>query len=825
MPPRKIWGGPATRGRLTSYERWQGKLALPQEMQTDLFPDANMMTGVSPTYEVCEEGAVIYHALQAAVVVWLPLATGGGKCFAVPLTAVPPRFWDPRNWPLIAAKVGFISALCLPLLPTLWPDDERQLNPQITPRQQLGRTARRLARWAAGNRISDIDATIGLSASLNPVGENGSDASVTSRVADVVGVVNGVGGSIGVSDGDTTLMQGHANCLLTPVHPPHFPHLVILLEAVQRLALDPLSARPLHIVVVDSVADATYLCKKFPRVCEGLRQQGSPKGKFVIEKAQGGSQTLRLTHLALLTLEESLPPGETMSDVFAIRQEHEQSHNHSGWVFRRYGSCATGWGQVHQGLKKIYGLIAARRAFGCEVTWALDADSFPLKPFHFSAIFATYRTTPWVQVQDYGAMAEGGAGYGAPQLIFQECAHWLVTQKLRLQPAGAFGYRPSDFWIYANSDVEVFVEELRQTWGGDAAGASFLDIWMRAPAHGEGLVLPAWLHIRRAGGVGAAASNSGEAFVHSAGGRTDRRLRVLDVASTVRDAMPDLYAATCRNSSVAASGEVGCGSDFAVVPRALRALGLPESLQELDVLLRDFNASISPARKNDRKESGGRIPNSHGGRAGKVASRVGQPFVSSEDVDALDIGAPASLASATVGTGANITSAKVGSFLQLLRLLDDELPIFGMQGHGEAAQMAALPALLPYWSRATSWCTSNCDWQEHASASLASLGLSDVFRDVLGVAVGYIETTATPREDLAPAKVTFAASTTGKKERVQQPRRMPWEEQAEGFRCFQWHLEPEEAGFVDHSRVVDQSWARCLDVLHYEAEGSTVATG
>lgn len=58
-------------------------------------------------------------------------------------------------------------------------------------------------------------------------------------------------------------------------------------------------------------------------------------------------------------------------------------------------------------------------------TWPLQTDA---RPFSFEEVFGVYRRSPFVQIQDYTGMANC---FGAPQLLLQECAHWLVTHKLR----------------------------------------------------------------------------------------------------------------------------------------------------------------------------------------------------------------------------------------------------------------------------------------------------------------------------------------------------------------------------------------------------------
>lgn len=130
--------------------------------------------------------------------------------------------------------------------------------------------------------------------------------------------------------------------------------------------------------------------------------------------------------------------------------------------------------------------------------------------------------------------------------------------------------------------------------------------------------------------------------------------------------LPQLYLAACQNAS-----EATCLDDFAVVPSALSALGLPSSSGALGGLLERAHAALA-----------------HG----------------------------------HCTTGACL-------FLRLLQQLD-RLPIFGMQGHGASMNMAALPAMLPYWRRATSWCVSNCEWASHSQPVLLHLGLGPLYLEV-----------------------------------------------------------------------------------------------
>eukprot|EP00929_Paragymnodinium_shiwhaense_P037419 TRINITY_DN19942_c0_g1_i1.p1 TRINITY_DN19942_c0_g1~~TRINITY_DN19942_c0_g1_i1.p1 ORF type:complete len:585 (+),score=86.88 TRINITY_DN19942_c0_g1_i1:1029-2783(+) len=442
-------------------------------------------------------------------------------------------------------------------------------------------------------------------------------------------------------------------CLLTPTYPPHFEHVAILLRAIDVLARDPVDARPAHLVIFDTEVDLRHFCRQQPAACREAGSASAAPPPDALESTTAGPRYLRL----LATLQDMLEYfGDSWHDYFALKKDMEQNHEPGTdkAMPLRFGACTTSWSQAHQALKKIYGMLYASQRLGCQTTWVMDSESFPLRPFKFSDIFDVYTSRPFVQLQDYGAMV---GVYGASAAIFQECAHWIITQKLRLVPAGVFGYRQSDFWIYENWRVAAFVREVSEAWGAQ----SFLEWWFQAPVHGEGLVLTAWLHVRYGSYPG---QHSG----------SNARLHSVDVAQTVKEAMPELYAAACRNESFAAAGgELACAEDFAVVGRVIQALGLPSEATELSKLLNSMH-SESPSGDGNFKHA-------------------------------------------------------IESLLELFRVLDT-LPIFGMQGHRLNSQLLH-PAMLPHWRRATTWCLSNCDWRDQAGPVLRGLGLSDVYDAVL----------------------------------------------------------------------------------------------
>ena len=637
-------------------------------------------------------------------------------------------------WPPVA------SSLCLPVgsLPVYAVQNpERQEDEgRRAALAELGRTVRRLMRWTAADRARGA---------ATP--EPGSKTSGAARPAR-----------------GAALQRA---CLLTPTHPPHFAHVALMLRAARRLALDPAGSRPPHVIVLDTKADAERLCAEQPSACANAKLAVGRPEPLAGEPPE----------VVLVLLKDLVEARyESWDHIEGIRKHYEADQEGR---FRRFGSCGTGWGQLHQGLKKLFGMQFARQALGCELTWVVDSESMPLRPFRFADVFDAYRRAPWTQVQHYGEM---GGVFGAPQLMFQECAHWIITHKFRRQAAGPFGYRQSDFWVYENRWVERFMAEVMLAWGDSHSG--FVDWWMRPPAHAEGMVLPAWLHLRRARGAlpaGAAA----------APGPSAGALKVVDVAAAFRAAMPGLYAAACRNASDPKT-EADCADDFTLVPRAIRALGLPEDARALGAAL---DASL-PGRWAGLREGG--------------------------------------TLEASAEAPAGPSAAAVRELLALLRLLDG-LPLFGTQGHGQALGRGAVLALLPHWTRATSWCVSNCDWRLHAGPTLRRLGLGAVHREVLEEVPGYPRPR---RADAQPARNGSQAPSAGGRpadagapgspeqgrapappaREVKAPTSWMQNVKASDLRCYQWYQRPNET--VDGEAWSYQSWDTCLGILHYDSDES-----
>jgi len=752
IPPRTVFAHGSTGGRLLVCERWEGKFPLMPHVLRNI-SIGSLVAGVScQDYEICEEAALVNNAFKAAIVSYL----ADGHCISADLAKVPAELWNPRNWRLFGRGRGAVGALCLPLLTG---SDNRHLK-SVTGRldgdgawsqfdeeaMELGGNVVRLMRWAAGQYEQMTPAYMD-STRAEEVAMAG-DSPPRARDANTITKHNVEPGNHSPRFSALPPEFGGRDCLLTPTYPPHFPNVALLLEAVRRLAQEPPGLRPLHVLVFDTHELASRFCVEQPQSCvDAEHVQARTHGAA---PAWNGSHTTLVALVALKELVEART--ESWTDVEAIEWEHHSiMPSGESKDFHRYGPCTSGWGQVHQGLKKLYGLAFARQAFGCSLTWVMDSESFPLKPFSFAEVFRAYRREPWVQVQDYGDMP---GCFGAAHLILQECAHWIITHKLRLVPTGAFGYRQSDFWLYENANAESFIFEMQRSWGV----RSFVDIWMRHPAHGEGMILPAWLHLRRAGGL------APSAWANSNG--TQSLLRVLDVASAVREHMPALYAAACLNASISEE-ETVCADDFAVVPRALQALGLPDTIAELDAVL------------------------------------------------------PATLVADRTTAARGTLAPPVRELLMLLRLLD-RLPIFGLQGHGDALRTSSLPALLPHWSRATTWCVSNCDWRRHAGPLLRRLGFAAIHVEVLLAVPSYGE-----RVESAGALLPRHASSTspprkpsGRPFRRAHDHPLKWRsaEEAEELLCFQWHVPPAEETQVEQQHVTSgwQSMERCLDILHYD---------
>eukprot|EP00928_Gymnodinium_smaydae_P043551 TRINITY_DN29150_c0_g2_i4.p1 TRINITY_DN29150_c0_g2~~TRINITY_DN29150_c0_g2_i4.p1 ORF type:complete len:150 (-),score=21.02 TRINITY_DN29150_c0_g2_i4:83-532(-) len=143
--------------------------------------------------------------------------------------------------------------------------------------------------------------------------------------------------------------------------------------------------------------------------------------------------------------------------------------------------------------------------------------------------------------------------------------------------------------------------------------------------------------------------------------------------------------------------------------------------------------------------------------------------------------------------------------LSLLEVVDG-LPIFGLQGHGEALTSPALPVLAKHWRRAPSWCVSNCDWVRHAGPMLRELGFGVLHEDVLR---------AVPGSSAAFAATSPAFSAiTSTMEPSAVPKRQAHRSEASDadLVCLQWSL-PSNSSYL-HDANGWLPWDRCLDIMH-----------
>ena len=151
--------------------------------------------------------------------------------------------------------------------------------------------------------------------------------------------------------------------MLTPVHAPHFSNLAHRLEQTIRLSI---GQTPTTVAVFDDADASREFCRKHSRHC------GS---KFFVQldlRSLVGDAAYSIAQGMLRTggyqSRERLQKQRFPDDPLAKE------------CFPKFG------GQCYQSLKKFYG--AAEGPSHCKVFWVTDAESYPFRPFNFSALVA-----------------------------------------------------------------------------------------------------------------------------------------------------------------------------------------------------------------------------------------------------------------------------------------------------------------------------------------------------------------------------------------------------------------------------------------------------
>merc|ERR1712070_1113473 len=124
--------------------------------------------------------------------------------------------------------------------------------------------------------------------------------------------------------------------------------------------------------------------------------------------------------------------------------------------------------------------------------------------------------------------------------------------------------------------------------------------------------------------------------------------------------------------------------------------------------------------------------------------------------------------------------------------------------------VAALPALLPHWSRATSWCVSNCDRQHHAAPILKRLGLATLHADVLQAVPNYATNLETAQK---PPPLHVHGGRAQVREASWFTSRWPSLQNMHALTCLQSYLSPSEA-MASGEQWGMKSWDRCLNIAH-----------
>ena len=149
-------------------------------------------------------------------------------------------------------------------------------------------------------------------------------------------------------------------CMLTPVHAPNFQHLSRRLEQTALLSIGPV---PTTVAVFDDPPASREFCRRFERAC-----------------ATPGYVPLDLKTLlgdAYARAEGMLRTGNSARRE-RLRNEAHGANPLARECFPKFG------GQCYQSLKKFY--AAADGPAHCRVYWVSDAESYPFRPFNFSAL-------------------------------------------------------------------------------------------------------------------------------------------------------------------------------------------------------------------------------------------------------------------------------------------------------------------------------------------------------------------------------------------------------------------------------------------------------
>ena len=309
-------------------------------------------------------------------------------------------------------------------------------------------------------------------------------------------------------------------CVVTPTHPPHFALTLELLKALYLYAADVVQVY----VVLSSPAE-----RRVWRECVALA-----RAHVIVDADRGGARPLPPTvppH-KLLDL-ETLTNRTTQSLATGMHAAGLPRTCGVGVSWGRSIASSRQWGHM----KKWLALLAVGAHHDCRAAWVMDAESRPLRPFHFAEAFSRLGT---VLVRDGSDREQTGL---QPRSTFtrvdRECLE-LASRVHRMPPAAAaaaaaaargdaegggsssaaadapapsallhegWGLQENDFWLYDTADVAAMAAHATggssSAAGSPAGGRSFADALLRSKSVSEQVVWNTFLLAAGATGSGA----------------------------------------------------------------------------------------------------------------------------------------------------------------------------------------------------------------------------------------------------------------------------------------------------------------------------------
>lgn len=245
------------------------------------------------------------------------------------------------------------------------------------------------------------------------------------------------------------------SCLLIPSHEKHFKKAKMLLQGIDLYALDKV---PVFLMLSSPAEGAAW---------QSFAQQvrGAPMANHTV-----------------LNLEEALTAeGVAVGNVSVLLERIGSSEKHDCVL-------GTGMGKGIGGVKKLMGARHLGNAHGCEVVWAMDCDSMPMRQFSFEEAFsrlgkvwvsdtALERVSLWTG-RPVAALSANKRMSGPCMDTAQKVLNMSFTWRtMRL------GLRQNDFWLFETQLLRELIPNPQE----------FLERWIASGQVSEQIVWSAWL--------------------------------------------------------------------------------------------------------------------------------------------------------------------------------------------------------------------------------------------------------------------------------------------------------------------------------------------